>query len=48
VHAMVREIKTARVHGGMHFRFSNDDGAALGARTAYWVTRHYFRPLGTP
>jgi hypothetical protein len=48
VQAMVREIKTARVHGGMHFRFSNDDGAALGARTAYWVTRHYFRPLGTP
>ena len=44
---MVREIKDARVHGGMHFRYSNDDGAALGARTAHWVTRHYFQPVGS-
>ena len=43
---MIREIKNARVHGGMHFRYSNDDGAALGARTARWVTRHYFQPVG--
>jgi hypothetical protein len=47
VQEMVREIKNARVHGGMHFRFSNDDGAALGARTAHWVVRNYLRPLGT-
>jgi hypothetical protein len=45
VQQMMREIKTARVHGGMHFRFSNDDGATLGERTAHWVTRHYFRPV---
>ena len=44
---MVREIKDARVHGGMHFRYSNDDGAALGARTAHWVWRHYFQPVGS-
>jgi hypothetical protein len=43
---MVREIKNARVHGGMHFRFSNDDGAALGARTARWAVQNYLGPLG--
>ena len=34
VYEMIREIKAARVHGGMHFRFANDDGAILGRRTA--------------
>lgn len=46
VQDMLREIKDARVHGGMHFRFSNDDGATLGRRTARWVVREYFRPAG--
>lgn len=46
VYEMVREIKDARIYGGMHFRFSNDDGIALGRRTARWVTKHYFRPVG--
>lgn len=45
VHAMLREIKDARVHGGMHFRYSNDDGATLGRRTAQWVVKNYLRPL---
>lgn len=46
VNEMIREIKDARVYGGMHFRFSNDDGATLGRRTAQWVERNYFRPIG--
>lgn len=46
IHEMLREIKSARVHGGMHFRFSNDDGVTLGRRTADWVGRNYFRPVG--
>jgi PAP2 superfamily. len=45
VHEMIREIKDARVHGGMHFRFSNDDGATLGRRTAQWVVKNYLRPV---
>jgi hypothetical protein len=45
VQEMLREIKAARVHGGMHFRFSNDDGATLGRRTAHWVMKNYLRPL---
>jgi hypothetical protein len=46
VYEMIREIKAARVHGGMHFRFANDDGATLGRRTAHWVVRNYFQPVG--
>jgi hypothetical protein len=46
VNDMVREIKFARVYGGMHFRAANDDGATLGRRTAHWVVRNYFRPVG--
>lgn len=45
VQDMLREIKDARVHGGMHFRFSNEDGVVLGRRTARWVLREYFRPV---
>jgi hypothetical protein len=47
VQEMLREVKDARVHGGMHFRYSNDDGATLGRRTAHWVVRNYLRPLGS-
>ena len=46
VYEMVREIKDARVWGGMHFRFANEDGATLGRRTAQWVVRNYFQPVG--
>jgi hypothetical protein len=46
VNEMVRTIKDARVHGGMHFRYSNDDGAVLGRRTGHWVVKHYLRPVG--
>jgi hypothetical protein len=45
VYEMIREIKAARVYGGMHFRFANDDGATLGRRTAQWVMRNYFQPV---
>jgi hypothetical protein len=45
VYGMIREIRAARVHGGMHFRFANDDGVTLGRRTAQWIVRNYFRPV---
>ena len=47
VQEMLREIKDARVYGGMHFRFANDDGATLGRRTAQWVVKNYLKPVGT-
>jgi hypothetical protein len=46
VHDMVRELKIARIYGGMHFRFSSDDGATLGKRVGQWVARNYFKPTG--
>lgn len=45
VQQMYKEIKDARVFGGMHFRSANDDGITLGRRTANWVMKHHFRPV---
>ena len=42
--ALVTELQTARIAGGMHFRTSTDDGAALGKNVADWVTQRYFQP----
>jgi hypothetical protein len=42
--AFIDEIKTARIAGGMHFRTSTVDGAALGQNVAEWVTSHLFQP----
>jgi hypothetical protein len=39
------EIADARVFGGMHFRFSVDDGEELGKRVARYVARHAFAPV---
>jgi hypothetical protein len=44
VYDMVRELKVARIYGGMHFRYSSDDGATLGKRVGQWVTQNYFEP----
>ncbi len=46
VHDMVRELKVARIYGGMHFRFSSDHGATLGKRVGQWVTSTHFKPTG--
>ncbi len=45
IHQMLSEIKLARIYGGMHFRFSSEDGATLGRRTGRWVVKNYFRPI---
>ena len=42
--AFLRDVKEARILGGMHFRTSVDDGTSLGRQAAKWVLRHYFRP----
>ncbi|MES2100849.1 MAG: vanadium-dependent haloperoxidase [Pseudomonadota bacterium] len=42
--AFVDEIKLARIAGGMHFRTSTNDGAALGKNVAEWVLAHNFQP----
>ena len=45
VFAMLKENKVARIYGGMHFRFSSDDGVTLGRRTGRWVAKNYFQPV---
>lgn len=40
--ALNDESQVARLYGGMHFRFSTVDGAALGRSVAQWVAEHHF------
>jgi hypothetical protein len=42
---VVEEVQDARVWAGIHFRFSTEDGAAIGRQVARLVTRHHFRPV---
>lgn len=42
--ALVDEIQQARIAGGMHFRSSTVDGAALGRSVGAWVLSHAFQP----
>ena len=42
--ALVDEIQIARIAGGMHFRKSTVDGAALGKNVANWVLANHFQP----
>ena len=42
--ALPDEIESARVWGGMHFRFSTYAGAQLGVQVADWAWAHYFGP----
>lgn len=42
--ALVDEFAVARIAGGMHFRTSTNDGAALGKNVANWVATHHFQP----
>jgi len=41
----LKDIKDARVLGGMHFRTSTDDGTTLGRQVAKYVLKHHFRPV---
>jgi hypothetical protein len=42
--ALTDDMGTARMAGGMHFRTSTVDGAALGKNVAEWVLSHHFQP----
>jgi hypothetical protein len=43
IHEIVKEVINARVYGGMHYRTSGEEGAAIGRKVADWVSRHYFK-----
>ena len=40
------ENAVSRVYGGVHFRFSNQDGLAAGAAIGEWTFAHHLQPKG--
>jgi hypothetical protein len=40
---LVREVENARIWGGIHYRSSVEDGAAIGRKTADQVLTHHFQ-----
>lgn len=43
-----QENADSRVYAGIHYRFSNEAGIALGHQVADYVTSNYLKPLATP
>jgi len=43
IHEIVTEVINARVYGGMHYRTSGEEGAAIGRKVSEWVARHCFK-----
>lgn len=41
------DIADARVYGGIHFRFEQEEAEVLGRRVAQWVLRHNLRCAGS-
>lgn len=42
--ALLDDITTARIAGGMHFRSAIVDGALLGGQVAAWAAERQFQP----
>jgi hypothetical protein len=42
--AITDDIADARVYGGIHFRFDQDEGAEQGRRVGEYIYRHYIGP----
>jgi len=38
------DIADARIYGGIHFRFDQEEGADQGRRVGEYIARHYLRP----
>ena len=43
--AFLKDVKLARIFGGMHYRNSVNDGATLGALVGNYVGRNYFKRM---
>lgn len=39
----VKDVKNARIYGGMHYRSSVNDGTTLGTRVGNYIVRNYFK-----
>ena len=44
---ILREVGDARIFAGLHFRFSVEQGAAVGRRVSRAITNRYFLPVGS-
>ena len=42
---MVKEIISARIYGGMHYRTSAVHGSVIARKVASYVAKHYFLPV---
>ena len=45
LHDAVKDVDTARVLVGFHFRNSDQQGTTLGRKVGNYITDHYFQPL---
>ena len=43
---VVRDTIEGRILNGFHFRTADEHGAWIGKKTAQWVARHFFEPVG--
>ncbi len=41
----LKEVVDARVWGGIHFRYADEQGAAIGKKVARWLRTYYFQPI---
>ena len=41
----MKEVVDARVWGGIHFRYADQQGALMGKKIGFWLQKHYFRPI---
>jgi hypothetical protein len=45
VQDLAEDVGNARIWGGIHYRFSVEDGIAIGKKTADHVLAHHFREV---
>ena len=41
----LKEVVDCRVHGGIHFRTADVQGAVMGKKVGFWLQKHYFNPV---
>jgi hypothetical protein len=46
LHDIVKDVDSARVLVGFHFRNSDEQGSALGSKVSRYIVDHHFQPLG--
>ena len=42
---IIDDVNDARVYGGVHYRFDQEEGNRQGKRVAKYVLRHLLRPV---